>query len=201
MRLLLICGTLAERMSLILVDRARSLLKSHGELRSQALADWGGSFTLPPSLVAYYQDLGPLDITIEGYGNPFFLPSMARLWEFQAGYRWDALTNDRVHDWEDDWLVVGDHGGDPLIFSRKTSRILFAEHGAGSWDAFELFPDLLTMTCCLGAMGTVVVEAGERFSDDGYIVPRFREKAEAALADLLGSRNRADAVLATFGWG
>jgi hypothetical protein len=51
--------------------------------------------------------VGPLDITIKSYGNPFFLPRLAALWEFQAGYRWHGFTGERIEDWDSDWLVVG----------------------------------------------------------------------------------------------
>jgi hypothetical protein len=153
-------------------------------------------------LARYYQEVGPCDISIESYGNPFFLPSLAKLWKFQAGYRWNGLNNKPLAGWNDDWIVVGDQGGDPLIFSRETGKILFAEHGTGSWEPDELFSDLSTMSGCLGAMGTVVAQAGDHFTDDdGYIGPSFRQAAESALTGLLGSLDEARNVLASLGWG
>src|SRR5688572_30311796 len=101
-------------------ERVKELVGKHGDLRSQPAEEWKGAFPLPQTLARFYRDIGPLDITIEGYGNPYFLPSLTRLWEFQAGYRWDGVTGERISDWDDDWIVVADEGGDPFILSRST---------------------------------------------------------------------------------
>jgi hypothetical protein len=98
--------------------------------------------------------------------------------------------------------VIADQGGDPLIFSRDSGRILFAEHGMGSWEPDELFPDLATMAACLGAIGNVVVEAGDLFAgDDGYIGASFRETAQSVLTNILGASDEAEMVLGSLGWG
>lgn len=89
---------------------------------------WGGEFSLPAEVARYYAELGPDDVTIDAYGNPFFLPSLAGLWEFQAGYRFHPKTIKPFEGWSDDWLVVGHQGSDPFIFSRSSSRILYALH-------------------------------------------------------------------------
>ena len=74
------------------VDQARILLRSHGEVRPQPALDWTGEVELPPALAVYYWDIGPLDVEITGYGNPFSLPSLGKLWDFQAGYRRNSRT-------------------------------------------------------------------------------------------------------------
>src|SRR5437867_3587372 len=101
-------------LSPIILSKARRLLAEHGEIRSQPASDWRGPFPLPPDLAMYYDVVGPVDVTIEGYGNPYFLPSLVKLWDFQAGYRWNGLTGEPIPDWNDDWLVVGDEAGDAL---------------------------------------------------------------------------------------
>jgi hypothetical protein len=61
---------------------------------------------------------------------------------------------------------------------------------------------LTPMAACLGAIGTVVVEAGDRFTDDdGYIGASFRQTAGSVLADILGSNDKAETVLGLLGWG
>ncbi len=98
-------------------------------LRPQPRSDWGGEFPLPDALVEYFSEFGPDDVTINGYGNPYFLPSLVHLWAHQTGYRTHGFTHERLTDWDDDWLVVADQGGDPFIFSRGSGTILHAFHG------------------------------------------------------------------------
>ena len=88
------------------------------------ITDWTGPFVLPASAERFYREVGPVDVFIESFGNGFSLPSLARLWPRQAGYRWHALTGEPIADWQDDWLVVADQGGDPFILSRGSRIVL-----------------------------------------------------------------------------
>jgi hypothetical protein len=183
-------------------ERALSVLRGHGEVRSQPASDWTGPMPLPSELERYYREIGPADITIDDLGDPFFLPALAGLWNFQAGYRWPGSSGEALSAWEDDWLVVADQGGDPLIFSRQTGRILLAHHGAGAWEPVEVFSDLSEMACSLSLLGSVVAESDvELLDDDGNFDPEYRRAAEFGLTDLLGSADRAVHVLALLGWG
>jgi hypothetical protein len=145
---------------MISAEEVRELLARHGTTASQKAGDWTGPFSLPHQLEDFFETVGPVDIGIEGYGNPYFLPRLAGLWEYQAGYRYDPDTGAALEGWDDDWLVVADEGADPFIFSRSKGSILFAHHGEGEWDPAELFPDLNTMAACLATLGLVVSEAG-----------------------------------------
>ena len=179
----------------------RDLLRRHGHVKGQDVQDWKGSFPLHDSVVAFYRDVGPLDVTIRGYGNPFFLPMLARLWDYQAGYRWDGLTGTPVSDWSIDWVVVADDGSGAFIFSRRSGRVSYSLHGAGRWQPTELFPDIHTMAACLATLGTVVEEAGKSLTDDdGVIKAELLETARQLLSDILGSAEQANLVLITAGW-
>jgi hypothetical protein len=184
------------------VEEARRLLSVSGIIRSQPPTDWAGPFPIPPAIEEFYREVGPADVCIESYGNSFFLPSLAKLWSFQAGYRWNGLSGEPVADWDDDWLVVADQGGDPFILSRKTGTVLHDEHGRGVWESGEMFPDLVTMAACLGRLGAVVVAAGEEFTDEDCRIRReWHDEAVSGLRVLLGSTSVAESVLASLGWG
>ncbi len=186
---------------MVTADQARTLLLKHGVVRSQPPKDWKGPIALPPALESFYREVGPVDVTIDGYGNPYFLPSLRGLWEFQAGYRWNGLTKEPIEDWNDDWLVVADESGDPFIFSSASGAILHAHHGEGDWDAYELFPDLNAMAACLAQLGSIVQDAADSFTDeDSNIRPDHRARALARLTDLLGSNEAAQHVLDSLGW-
>jgi hypothetical protein len=187
---------------MITPGRVRELLLPHGECTSQPESDWSGSIPLPDAARDFYRDVGPVGITIEGYGNPTFLPSLSTLWAHQAGYRWDGRTGEPVADWDSDWLVVADEGADPFILSISRGSILYAEHGTGAWEPDEIYPDLLTMAACMAALGTVVLEAGQALTDDeSCIRPQYRSLAISRLSSLLGSESDAEAVVSGAGWG
>jgi hypothetical protein len=168
---------------------------------SQSAELWQGDFPLPDTVANYYVDLGASDVSIENYGNPIFLPSLARLWEHQIGYRYDGLTGERIEDWDDDWLVVADEGADPFIYSRSSGKILHTFHGQGEWQPSELFSGLPAMVTSFAILGEIVVSAGDDFTDENsYIYERFIIVAKEELSRVLNSEVEAEAVLDTFGW-
>jgi len=181
-------------------SRVRELLGLHGTCRPQDPSEWTGDIPLANAIADFYSEVGPLDITIEGYGNPTFIPRLSQLWDRQAGYRWNGLTGDPITDWDDDWIVVADEGADPFIYCNGT--ILFAEHGAGVWEPAEIYPDLNTMAASIATLGSVVLNAGEDLTDDdGWIRPEFRAEAISRLAAILGSEAEAGTIVESAGWG
>jgi hypothetical protein len=187
---------------MVTAEGAKRLLALHGEVRPQSASDWTGAFPIPAAVERFYQEVGPANVTIEAHGNPYFLPSLADLWQFQAGYRWNGLSGEPIEDWPDDWLVVAMESGDPFIFVRSSGVLLHAYHGEGEWDAGQMFTDLNTMAACLALIGAVVLEAGDEFTEeDCSIRPRYRALASARLQELLGSKSEAEAVLGVLGWG
>lgn len=186
---------------MVTAERATEMLSRHGLVQPQPPDDWIGILPIPAPVERFYQDVGPADITIESYGNAFFLPRLAALWKFQRGYGWDGRTGRPLADWDDGWLVIADQGGDPFIHSRASGRVLHAVHGTGVWEPVELFADLNTMAACLGHLGAVVVSAGEEFTDEGCLIrPEYREQALVGLQPLLGSTSAAVSILETLGW-
>jgi hypothetical protein len=185
-------------------DTAREILRRAYPavaFRSQPPADWQGEFLLPDAIAEYFRDLGPVDVTIDGYGNPYFLPSLSQLWTFQAGYRYHPETHARFPEWDDDWLVIADEGGDVFIFSRASSVILHAYHGDGVWDPNQMFDSLVEMVTTFAIIGDIVVSAGRSLTDDdSTILPRLREAARARIGEFLRSHERADALLSSLGW-
>src|SRR4051812_43183209 len=111
---------------MVTAEQVRELLSNHGIVQPQPPDDWTGMFPLPTPVEEFFREVGPTDITIENYGNAFFLPRLAGLWAFQGGYRWDGLTGQAIEGWDDDWLVVADQGGDAFILSRTTGKVLYA---------------------------------------------------------------------------
>ena len=186
---------------MVTAEQAKQRLAAHGEVRPQPPGEWRGTFPIPPVVERFYGEVGPVDIFIEAYGNPYFLPSLAGLWNLQAGYRWDELIGKPIEDWNNDWLIVADKGGDPFVLSWRSGAVLHAYHGEAVSNASEMFPDLNTMAACLAEIGLVVLEAGDRFLDDHFVVRAvWRKRVYTRLRLLLGSVSAARNVFGLLGW-
>lgn len=171
------------------------------QLRPQPVSDWDGPFPLPEAIVDYYTAFGPVDATIDGYGNPYFFPCLAHLWAGQAGYRYDGRSLRSLPGWNDDWLVIADAGGDPFICSRTTTRVAYAEHGVGTWKPTWVFDTLEQMVTSLLIVGSVQRVAGADFIDSaGYVKAAQYAEAHRNLINLLPSAQIATDVLALLGW-
>jgi hypothetical protein len=169
--------------------------------RPQPRSDWQGDFPLPASVAEYFTEFGPIDVTLKGYGNPYFLPSLARLWPHQTGYRIHGFTQERILDWNDDWLVIADQGGDPFIFSRSRGVILHAYHGEGVWEPNEMFVNLPEMVTTFAIIGDIVASAGSGLTDDdSLILDTYRDEAQARIAEFTGSQDRAGILVSSLGW-
>jgi hypothetical protein len=185
-------------------DRAKEIIRRacpSAVFRAQAPAEWQGDFLLPNRLIEYFRDFGPVDVTINGYGNPYFLPRLAQLWTFQAGYRYDPRTHERFTEWDDDWLVIADEGGDPFILSRSSGNILHAYHGEGVWEPAEMFESLAEMAMTFAIIGDIVAAAGRALTDDdSLILSRYRQEALTRICECLGSQERGGAVVSMLEW-
>lgn len=168
---------------------------------SQPEGDWSGEFPLPAGIAEYYRELGPMDVIIESWGNPYSLPRLANLWSHQTGYRTHGFSGERLTDWMDDWLVVADQGGDPFIFSRHSGTILHAFHGEGTWAPVEVFGNLPELVASVAILGELSHEAGRDLADENSILrSRYVQIAHERLSHFVGSRTKANLILSRLGW-
>ena len=184
-------------------------LAPFGALRPQLASEWKGDRPLHPMLVSFYAEVGPFGedepdgpdgLTVPTPGNPFWLPPLCKLWDFQAGYRWDARTGQPLEDWPDEYIVVADQGGDPFILDRTSGSILHGRHGEGTWQPTLMFADIFVMALALAAIGAVHERAGEDLYDaDFEIRPAWRVALRTQLASFLGT-TEGDAVATRLEW-
>lgn len=179
---------------------ARDLLLQHGKCKSQGKQDWSGTIDLHPELRRYYLEVGPCEIEIAGLGNPTFIPSLAGLWDLQAGYRWRGFSGEVIDDWPSTWLVVAHEGGNPYILDLESTEILFALCGAGKWEATILYNDLHTMSACLAILGSVVKDSENILDAELNVSPLYVEIAIKQLSEILSSKTNAELVVKQAGW-
>ncbi|MGW9064067.1 hypothetical protein ACWGPO_08230 [Achromobacter animicus] len=186
-------------------ESLRAQFARFGELRPQPRDAWQGDIALPQVLAdfyeqvgpwgaTYHQNVGPVGITLSETNISF--PPLYKLWERQAGYRWDASNGERVAEWQDNWLVIADQNADPFILDTGNGEILYAMHGTGAWDAAVVAPDLPTFAAAVAAVGVVCLEADEDLrNDDWEIRPEHRARALQALTIVLGDPVQAECFL------
>jgi hypothetical protein len=167
---------------MITTKECRSLLAQHGPVESQPPSDWMGDIPLPAAVERFYEEVGPMDVAVEAHGDAYFFPRLASLWDIQAGYRYNALSGSPLPNWNEEWLVVADHGGDPFIFSQATGEVLLASQGGEVWTPRPLFADLVEMAAVLATLGNVARAGGGTLECD---------TAVTALAALVGERAQA----------
>src|SRR5436190_18640278 len=184
------CRTGSMRsMSATFRDAAKYLESIGAELRPQEVTEWQGPFQLSESIVRLYAELGPVNVTVPGYGNDFFLPALRDLWNYQAGYRSDAVTGQDIADWDKDLLVVADQGADPIVVSQRDGAVLRALHGQGSWDFKPLTDSVTDFVVAIAVLGAVIEQA--RYMnltlDDDFVNPAHVREAEGILIPLVGA--------------
>lgn len=181
-----------------------------GPLQAQSPELWQGDVPLPPALAAFYAQVGPWGETVHASVGPVGVsvpginvdfPPLHRLWALQAGYRWEGDARARIADWPEQWLVIADQNADPFILDLDSGQVLFAFHGAGTWEATVLTEDLPTFVAVLAAVGTVYLEADDDLEDDdGELRPVHRDAALQAAAAVLGDVEAADTFFETLEW-
>lgn len=190
----------------------RTLLAPWGELRPQPASDWQGPIPLPAALAdfyaqvgpcgeTYHAQVGPTGVSLDIGGNPVDIPPLHKLWQRQAGYRWNAVSGERIADWCEQWLVVADQGADPFILDTASGEVLFAFHGAGTWQPKLLAATLQTAFGGLATMANVMAELGDdAFDDTGELLATARAAVAASLASYLGSATQAAQFLDVLEW-
>jgi len=191
-------------------DRVRELLRVHGEVRQQDASDWRGDISLPEDIATFYRDVGPVNITIQAYGNSILIPSLSQLWDRQTAYRgtsagnrlWNRIIEKLFGGWSSDWIVVAIDGNDLMIYSIHSRTILQALPGGGSWQPYEVYSDLNTMAACMAILGSVAIEAGEDLTDDeSHLRPKYANRAISRLREELHNDSAAEAAFEAAGWG
>ena len=195
-------------------EHLRKLLAPWGALKPQPASDWTGDFSLPQVVAAFYENVGPWGKIVHAHHGQTGLridarlrvdiPPLSRLWDFQAGFRWDGNTRERVKDWKDEWLLVAYAEADPFILDISTGQVLFAFHGAGGWYPKVFAPDLVTAFGALATIANTKARLGETeaFIDEESfeVLPAATQEVEDDLAAFLGGRTEAVQILKVLEW-
>lgn len=186
------------------LNRLTPLLKPFGTLSPQSPDEWVGDIPLPEVLADFYREVGPEHVEIDTIGDPFTFYPLSRLWDAQAGYRWNPNTGAHLVDWNEEWIVVARQGEDPFILDALTGAVLTAP-GEDGWldrpDEPEVtFPDLAAMVQALAAVGMAYARYEDPFTEDWNVKPELVNDVVAGLSTVMGDRAAASATARKFGY-
>lgn len=187
-------------------DMLRTLLAPFGQLRSQSPSEWTGKRALPTPLQEFYQQVGPLGTTYHETvgpvgctltvgGNPVCIPPLRKLESLQAGYAWSKSPDDTLDDWNPNWLVIAEQGGDPFMYDQTTGQVLFAFHGAGVWAPAVFAHDLYTAIGAIACVATSYCELDDNQFDDEALTETGYHTILTDLATALGNADEAQRML------
>jgi hypothetical protein len=183
---------------------ARRALAVFGAVSRQEPIEWGGESPLAPPLARFYREVGPEWIEIDTAGLPFLFFPLERLWDEQAGYRWNRSTGARLVDWNEEWTVVAKQGADPFILDANTGQVLTAPGDDGWEDRLDdpepTFDSLEQMTLALAATGSAWARWDDPFTDGWTLRPETTAAVVQALEAVLGDHARAVTVARKFGY-
>ena len=183
---------------------ARQSLAVFGSVSRQEPIEWAGELPLAPQLARFYREVGPEWIEIDTAGLPFLFFPLERLWDEQAGYRWNRRTAAQLVDWNEEWTVVAKQGADPFILDANTGQVLTAPGDDGWEDRLDdpepTFDSLEQMVLALTATGGAWARWDEPFTEDWSLRPETTASVVQALESVLGDRARAVTVARKFGY-
>jgi len=108
----------------------------------------------------------------------------------QIGYRTD-MAGRPLPNWSDDWIVIGEISGDPIIgqMGQNCCAILFARHGAGSWQANLISDDMLTFAETLHIWCDLFVRryAQDVYDDTLAVQPGFLAELRQRIGNILSN--------------
>jgi hypothetical protein len=114
------------------------------------------------------------------------------LGSYQAGYRCDSRTGEKIKDWDETWTVFADIYGDPVIYDSKHDSVLFDRHGKGFWRPSTVFESLQEAFDFIDSLREIYENAGSEFYDDDLnIQPQYLRRARTLIQEMISVSNRA----------
>ncbi|KVF11846.1 hypothetical protein WJ06_33490 [Burkholderia cepacia] len=144
------------------------------------------SLSVSDEIAAWFSALDDVDLSIPWTADDLLLyGNQASLALGQTGYRVDA-SGRRLSGWHDDWIVLGQMGGDPVIVV-PGGDVLFDRHGAGSWAPLRVASSLTHFAHALYIWCELYVGKYSRdIVDDTYeIRPAFLAEVRARISEAL----------------
>ncbi|OXJ40375.1 hypothetical protein CFB82_02395 [Burkholderia sp. HI2714] len=170
------------------VVEIRDTVDAHASIGARAPdnATHARSLSVSSETAAWFNALDNVDLSIPWTADDLLLyGNQASLTIGQTGYRVDA-SGRRLSGWHDDWIVLGQMGGDPVIVV-PNGDVLFDRHGAGAWTPLRVAPSVTHFAHVLWIWCDLYVGKYSRdiFDDTFEIRPAFLEEIQSRIGEAL----------------
>jgi len=132
------------------------------------------SCSFPPELKAYIDTTAPKEaIEFQGVGNPIVLRASSELSWRMEGYNVNPETGEEINTWSDDWFLIANDGGEPIIVKlgehNNTSIVYSAMQGEAGWDFFPISDSIGQFLVCAAALERAMNFPGlDESLDEGF---------------------------------
>lgn len=161
---------------------------------------------LPLELIRYIKDVVPYKhMCFSNIGNDICLYGVTHLSNKVNGYSFNPLTGENIEDWNPNWFIIGDEGGDPIIVDLNLAEqneqcsVYQAIHGCGEWNFREISSSISQFILCIACLHHALVgfDVGESIIDDEdelflnneiaeWLLPRIKEYDPVHYEDWVG---------------
>ena len=104
------------------------------------------SLRLPEYYLDFLSKASPLNVEVKlkEYGS-IDLYGAHELLDAQNGYSFNPVTNEKIDDWPENFIVIASCEADPFCIdcTRDNSPVFYAAHGMGEWNFDEAFSSLI----------------------------------------------------------
>ncbi|NTY35593.1 hypothetical protein [Burkholderia diffusa] len=170
------------------IVKIRATVDTHASIGARAPdnATHARSLSVSSETAAWFNALDNVDLSIPWAADDLLLyGNQASLTIGQTGYRVD-VSGRRLSGWNDDWIVLGQMGGDPVIVV-PDGDVLFDRHGAGAWTPLRIAPSITHFAHALWIWCDLYVRKHLRdiFDDTYEIRPAFLEEIQSRIGEAL----------------
>lgn len=104
-------------------------------------------------------------------GNPIEFYTKKHLLWLMDGYNYNTVENKPLEDWDENWFIFANEGGDPYIIKldekEEFSKVYKAYHGEGYWEFFPMADSIGDFLLSAFALSHACIGfEGDSISDD-----------------------------------
>lgn len=156
-------------------------LKHFGVCAPQPASDWQGPMPLPPALIEFYQEMGPLGedgrkprgVSFDCGGNDILVPRLADLWKEQDAFGWNFRKNVPIEGWPPSWLVFAVEGADAFIYDSDADAVRFILSGDEIKRAYKIAGAPSDVVGALALFALRLEEAGDSARGEDWELRRL----------------------------
>lgn len=148
---------LEQAIELIAAFSPKAALLANNNVSLRTALEQEKAVSFPTELKVYMDAVCPKEsLELQGVGNPIVLRAANELSWRMAGYNVNPETNARIEGWQDDWFLIAQDGGEPIIVKldehNTCSMVYSAMAGEAGWAFFPIADSIAQFLVCATAL-------------------------------------------------